>query len=104
MFNHSFRSASLAAGLGILVATCSLPVLAQSTNARGTASAQYLNAGDLERQAGAEGIVNVREIELKGRLAKVKGRDDAQRSVSLTIDRATGEVLTRKVKERRYHD
>lgn len=91
------RATALALIAGIAGAGVAVSVSAQSSR-NAAAEASYLSAGDVERQALAEGIVSVREIELEGRLAEVEGRDADQRKVKLVIDRQTGEVLKRKVK------
>jgi len=90
----------LVAGLALLTTTASAQQPARAT-AQG---AGYLNAGDLERLAKAEGIAFISEIELEDRLAEVEGRDSQRRKVELVIDRRTGEVLQRKVKPTRAWD
>jgi len=55
---------------------------------------------ELEQIGISEGMITVTEIESKQRLAEVEGYDAQSRKVKLTVDRQTGEVLTRRVKGR----
>jgi len=85
-----------------------LPLFAASALALGVAWAQqpattpqgWLGMAELEQRGVSEGIT-VTEIETKQRLAEVEGYDSQQRKVKLVIDRQTGEILSRRVKERR---
>jgi len=85
-----------------------LPLLAASVLALGVAWAQqpvtpqpgWLGMAELEQRGISEGIT-VTEIETKQRLAEVEGYDAQQRKVKLLIDRQTGEILSRRVKEKR---
>jgi len=62
----------------------------------------WLGMAELEQRGISEGIT-VTEIEAKQRLAEVEGYDAQSRKVKLVIDRQTGEVLTRRVKERKRY-
>jgi len=83
-----------------------LPLIAASVLALGVAWAQqptatpsnWLGMAELERIGTNEGFT-VTEIETKQRLAEVEGYDAQQRKVKLLIDRQTGEILSRRVKE-----
>jgi len=66
----------------------------------GTTPANWLGMAELEQRGVSEGIT-VTEIETKQRLAEVEGYDAQQRKVKLVIDRQTGEILSRRVKEKR---
>jgi len=85
-----------------------LPLFAASVLAFGVvwaqqptpAPANWLGMAELERIGTNEGFT-VTEIETKQRLAEVEGYDAQQRKVKLLIDRQTGEILSRRVKERR---
>jgi len=85
-----------------------LPLLAASVLALGVAWAQqpaptpsnWLGMAELERIGSNEGFT-VTEIETKQRLAEVEGYDAQQRKVKLLIDRQTGEILSRRVKDKR---
>ena len=97
MNSISSRTGALALAFGI-VGACAVVSATAQPQRDATSEAGYLNAGDVERQALAQGIVTVREIELEGRLAEVEGRDANQNKVKLVVDRQTGEVLKRKTK------
>jgi len=56
---------------------------------------------ELEQIGISEGLT-VTEIENKQRLAEVEGYDAQSRKVKLIVDRQTGEILSRKVKDRRW--
>jgi len=81
-------------------------LLAASVLALGVAFAQHpdstpsnwLGMAELERIGVNEGFT-VTEIETKQRLAEVEGYDAQSRKVKLVVDRQTGEVLSRRVKE-----
>jgi len=85
-----------------------IPLLAASVLALGVAWAQqpapapsnWLGMAELERIGSNEGFT-VTEIETKQRLAEVEGYDAQQRKVKLLVDRQTGEILSRRVKERK---
>jgi len=53
---------------------------------------------ELEQRGVSEGIT-MTEIETKQRLAEVEGYDAQSRKVKLVVDRQTGEVLSRRLKE-----
>jgi len=65
-----------------------------------TTPSNWLGMAELEKRGISEGIT-VTEIEAKQRLAEVEGYDAQSRKVKLVIDRQTGEVLSRRVKEKR---
>jgi len=65
----------------------------------GTTPANWLGMAELEQRGVSEGIT-VTEIEIKQRLAEVEGYDAQQRKVELVIDRQTGEILSRQVKDK----
>jgi|GEM_PF-1010974 len=62
--------------------------------------ANWRGMAELEQIGISEGLT-VTEIESKQRLAEVEGYDAQSRKVKLIVDRQTGEVLSRRVKERR---
>jgi len=86
-----------------------LPLLAASVLALGVAWAQqpggnpqgWLGMAELEQRGISEGMT-VTEIETKQRLAEVEGYDTQGRKVKLVIDRQTGEILSRRVKDKRW--
>ncbi|MGD9597374.1 MAG: PepSY domain-containing protein [Steroidobacteraceae bacterium] len=61
--------------------------------------ATTLSLGDIESRMNAQGIT-IKEIELEGLLAEVEGHDAQGRKVELTLDRRSGEVLSRKAKNK----
>lgn len=63
------------------------------------AAATTLSLGDIESKMNAQGIT-IKEIEVEGLLAEVEGHDAQGRKVELTLDRRSGEVLSRKVKNK----
>jgi len=67
----------------------------------GTTPQNWLGMAELEQRGISEGIT-VTEIETKQRLAEVEGYDAQSRKVKLVIDRQSGEILSRRVKEKRY--
>jgi len=86
-----------------------IPLFAASALALGVAFAQqpgtatpsnWLGMAELERIGVNEGFT-VTEIETKQRLAEVEGYDAQSRKVKLVVDRQTGEILSKRVKERR---
>lgn len=86
--------------LGAAFLAAGLSACAQSPSAaRSASTAGLLSAGEIEKRAVAEGL-DVSEIELEGRLAEVEGFDAQSRRVELVIDRRSGEILTRKTKQR----
>ncbi|TWT21446.1 PepSY domain-containing protein [Luteimonas marina] len=91
---------TLLMGAGLVIS--SMAVFAQQTGRTPATNNAYMSAGDVERRAIAEGVSVITEIELEDRLAEVEGRDAQQRKVELVIDRRTGEVLQRKVKQARF--
>jgi len=64
----------------------------------GPAPSNWLGMAELEQRGISEGIT-VTEIETKQRLAEVEGYDAQSRKVKLVIDRQTGEILSKRVKE-----
>ncbi|MBN8791661.1 MAG: PepSY domain-containing protein [Stenotrophomonas nitritireducens] len=83
-----------------LLASALLSLAACTAGAAPAANPGLLGIAELERRATGEGLT-VTEIEAKDRLAEVEGYDAQSRKVKLVIDRKTGEVLERKVKQRR---
>jgi len=66
----------------------------------GTTPANWIGMAELEQRGISEGIT-VTEIETKQRLAEVEGYDAQSRKVKLVIDRQTGEILSRRVKDKK---
>lgn len=97
-----FITYGIALTMGAGLAAASVVASAQQTGRSAAPNGSYLSAGDVERRAVAEGVAVITEIELEDRLAEVEGRDAQQRKVELVIDRRTGEVLQRKVKQARF--
>jgi len=97
-----FTICGVALIMGAGLAATSMVASAQQAGRSATPDSAYMSAGDVERRAVAEGVAVITEIELEDRLAEVEGRDAQQRKVELVIDRRTGEVLQRKVKQARF--
>ena len=102
MKTDRLKTSGLALLMGAGLVISSMAVFAQQTGRTSTANNAYMGAGDVERRAISEGVSVITEIELEDRLAEVEGRDAQQRKVELVIDRRTGEVLQRKVKQARF--
>jgi len=66
-----------------------------------SSQANWRGMAELEQIGISEGLT-VTEIESKQRLAEVEGYDAQSRKVKLIIDRQTGEILSKRVKERRW--
>ncbi len=101
MKSDRFTTCGVALLLGAALATASVAAFAQQTARSSASNSGYMGAGDVERRAIAEGVAVITEIELEDRLAEVEGRDAQQRKIELVIDRRTGEVMQRKVKQAR---
>jgi len=87
--------------LASLAAACVLALgVAWAQQPGTTTPSNWLGMAELERIGTNEGFT-VTEIETKQRLAEVEGYDAQQRKVKLLVDRQTGEILSRRVKERR---
>ncbi|MDN5873447.1 MAG: PepSY domain-containing protein [Sinobacteraceae bacterium] len=55
-------------------------------------SGQFLSLDQLQQHVAAQGI-QLRELSLKGKVAKIEGYDNRHRKVDMTLDRTTGKVL-----------
>lgn len=66
-------------------------------------TAKILSLTDLEQRAKTEGLTVVKEIEIEGMMVEIDGYDAQQQKVELVLHRATGEVLSRKVKPPKHH-
>jgi len=91
--NKTMTTLFAAALLSVAACTAVGQPVASPPNWRGMA--------ELEQIGIKEGLT-VTEIESKQRLAEVEGYDAQSRKVKLIVDRQTGEILSRRVKDRRY--
>jgi len=94
--NQKLTTLITAAALSLAVGCASAQSVTPQPNPNWRGMAQ------LEQIGIREGLT-VTEIESKQRLAEVEGYDAESRKVKLVIDRQTGEILSRRVKDRRYH-